>query len=133
MKLGYGHFKHQSYNSNKGIGKLFKKMFPDSEIVQLFTCNADKMAYITKFGLAEFIKRDLFLKINKGPFVVMFDKSLNQATKTKATGDTHSVLGQGESLVVVGYLGSEFMGNATAKNLLAHVKVSNICGCLCHC
>ena len=83
MKLGYGHFQHQSYNSNKGIGKLFKKMFPDSEIVQLLTCNADKMTYIPKFGLAEFIKRDLFLKINKGPFVVMFDKRIGKQLKNR--------------------------------------------------
>ena len=55
------------------------------------------MAYITKFSLAEFIKRQLVLKINKGPFVVMFDESLNHATKTKAALHTRLVLGRGES------------------------------------
>ena len=44
--------RHQSYNSNEGIGEIFKKMFPDSEIVQSFHCGADKTAYISMFGFA---------------------------------------------------------------------------------
>ncbi|KAJ8411112.1 hypothetical protein AAFF_G00181470 [Aldrovandia affinis] len=46
--------KHQSYNSNEGIGKLFARMFPDSDIAKTFACGGDKTAYITKFGLAEY-------------------------------------------------------------------------------
>lgn len=118
--------RHQSYNSNEGIGEIFKKMFPDSEIVQSFHCGADKTAYITKFGLAEYIKRELVLKINKGPFVVMFDESLNHATKTKQL-DIH-VRFWDEGKVQSRYLGSEFMGHSTAKDLLAHIKVSHVNG-----
>lgn len=75
--------KHQSYNSNDGIGELFKSMFPDSDIAKTFACGGDKTSYVTKFGLAEHIKRDLVSKVNNGPFVLMFDESLNQTTKTK--------------------------------------------------
>ena len=99
-------------------------MFHDSELVQTFHCGGDKTAYITKFGLAEFIKRELVLKINKGPFVVMFDESLNHSTKTKQL-DIH-VRFWDEGKVQSRYLGSEFMGHATAQDLLAHIKVSTV-------
>src|SRR4029434_5338126 len=41
----------------------------------------DKTSYITRFRLADFIKRDLFSKVNKGLFVLMFDESLNKTIK----------------------------------------------------
>ncbi|KAJ8414383.1 hypothetical protein AAFF_G00052530, partial [Aldrovandia affinis] len=113
--------KHQSYNSNEGIGKLFAPMFPDSDIAKTFACGGDKTAYITKFGLAEYIKRDLVAKVNNGPFVVTFDESFNKATKTKQL-DMH-VRFWDEGKVQSRYLGSQFMGHATAQDLLANVKV----------
>ena len=79
-------------------------MFHDSELVQTFTCGGDKTASIAKFGLAEFIKRELVLKINKGPHVRFWDEGKVQSR----------------------YLGSEFMGHATAQYMLTHIKVSNV-------
>lgn len=73
--------KHQSYNGNEGISELFKCMFPDSNIAKTFTCGPDKTAYIAKFGLAIHIKEELVSKVNKSPFVLMFDESLNETTK----------------------------------------------------
>lgn len=75
--------KHQSYNGNEGIGELFRSMFPDSDIANAFTCGADKTANIAKFGLAIYIKDELVSKVNKSLFVLMFDESLNENTKTK--------------------------------------------------
>lgn len=75
--------KHQSYNGNEGISELFKCMFPDSNIANTFTCGADKTAYIAKFGLAVHIKDDMVSKVNKSPFLLMFDESLNETMKTK--------------------------------------------------
>ncbi|KAL3063671.1 hypothetical protein OYC64_000077 [Pagothenia borchgrevinki] len=95
-------------------------MFPDSDIAKTFTCGDDKTAYITKFGLAPHIKRDLVSKINNGPFVLMFDESLNQTTKNKQL-DLHVRFWE-EEQVHSRYLGSQFMGHATAKDLLEQVK-----------
>ena len=83
----------------------------------------DKTSYITRFRLADFIKRDLFSKVNKGLFVLMFDESLNQTIKSKQL-DLHVCFWEGEQ-VQSRYLGSRFLGHATAQNLLENVKVSN--------
>ena len=60
--------KHQLYNSNDGIGELFKCMFPDSDFAKTFACGGDKTSYVTKLGSVEYIKRDLVSKVNNGPF-----------------------------------------------------------------
>ena len=64
--------KHQSYNSNEGIGDLFGLMFPDSQIASTFTAGKDKTAYITRFGLAPFIRNELICSVNKADFVLIF-------------------------------------------------------------
>lgn len=71
--------------SNKGISKLFKVMFSDSEIATTFTCGKNKTSYITKLGLAPYITNELIKDVNEanGGFVAMFDESLNKTAKTK--------------------------------------------------
>lgn len=113
--------RHQSYNANEEIGELFQTMFPDSEIAKSFRCGKDKTAYIARFGLADFIKRDLISKVT-GPFVLMFDESLNRTSKKKQL-DLHVRFWEGGQ-VQSRYLGSQFMGHATAEDLMKHVKVS---------
>ncbi|XP_077085755.1 uncharacterized protein LOC143737776 isoform X2 [Siphateles boraxobius] len=111
--------RHQSYSANEEIGELFQTMFPDSDIAKSFRCGKDKTSYITRFGIADFIKRELISKIT-GPFVLMFDESLNRTTKTKQL-DLHVRFweaGQVQSR----YLGSQFMSHATAEDLMKHVK-----------
>ncbi|KAL0152799.1 hypothetical protein M9458_052522 [Cirrhinus mrigala] len=76
--------KRHSFNSNDGIGELFQNMFPDSDIAKFFTLGKDKSAYMIKFGIAPYFKKQLLETINKaGPFVLMFDESLNQSFKKK--------------------------------------------------
>lgn len=115
--------KHLSFNANEGIGNLFRLMFPDSQIASTFSSGKDKTAYIARFGLAPFIRSELIANVNKSNFVLMFDESLNQATKKKQL-DVHIRYWVGEH-VHSRYLGSHFMGHATAQDLLHHFKVSN--------
>ncbi|XP_072571938.1 uncharacterized protein [Paramormyrops kingsleyae] len=112
--------KHQSYNGNEGISELFKCMFPDSDITNTFSCGPDKTAYIAKFGLAVHIKEELLSKVNKSPFVLMFDESINETTKNKQL-DVH-VRFWDEGQIQSRYLGSRFMGHSTAQDLLSHLK-----------
>ena len=112
--------KHHSYNGNENISELFNCMFPDSDIA--ITCGPDKTAYIAKFDLAVYIKEELLSKVNKSPFVLMFDESLNETTKNKQL-DVH-VRFWDEGRVQSRYLGSQFMGHSTAQDLLSHLKVS---------
>ena len=52
-------------------------MFPDSDSAHSFACGSDKMAYISKFGIAPYISERLVADANKDAFVLMFDESLN--------------------------------------------------------
>lgn len=71
---------HHSYTSNENV----TIMFPDSEVAATFSCGSNKTAYITKFGLAPFITKELTDHVNmSNGFVIMFDESLNKMTKSK--------------------------------------------------
>ncbi|XP_056451964.1 uncharacterized protein LOC130387051 isoform X3 [Gadus chalcogrammus] len=113
---------HHSYSSNEGISEIFKAMFSDSEIAATFTSGKNKTSYITKFGLAPFITKELVKEVNEasGGFVVMFDESLNKTTKTKPL-DIHLRYWSGDH-VALRYLGSQFMGHGKAVDLLKHFK-----------
>ncbi|XP_063753652.1 uncharacterized protein LOC134873747 isoform X2 [Eleginops maclovinus] len=111
--------KHQSCRSNDGIGELFQAMFPDSTVAKTFQCGRDKTSYILRFGVAEFVKKELISKVT-GPFVIMVDESLNHATKRKQL-DLH-VRYWDDGQVQSRYLGSQFMGHATANDLLKEIK-----------
>ncbi len=75
-------------------------MFPNSDIANTFTCGANKMAYIAKFGLAIYIKDELVSKVNKSLFVLMSDESLNEYEK-QAAGCLHPLLGWGAGSVKI--------------------------------
>ncbi|KAL0150948.1 hypothetical protein M9458_053760, partial [Cirrhinus mrigala] len=105
--------RHQSYSANEEIGELFQTMFPDSDIAKSFRCGKDKTSYIARFGVADFIKRDLISKVT-GPFVLMFDESLNRTSKMKQL-DLHVRFWE-SGQVQSRYLGSQFMGHATAED-----------------
>uniref|UniRef100_A0A3P9AK00 Oxysterol-binding protein n=2 Tax=Esox lucius TaxID=8010 RepID=A0A3P9AK00_ESOLU len=111
--------KHHSLNSNENLAEVFKAMFPDSDIAKLFTCGKDKTGYIIRFGLAPHFKQELINTINKaGQFVLMFDESLNQSTKTKQL-HVHIRFWE-DDRVQSRYLGSQFLGHAV--DLLHHIK-----------
>lgn len=98
-------------------------MFPDSEVAATFSCGSNKTAYITKFGLAPFITKELTDHVNmSNGFVIMFDESLNKMTKSKQL-DLH-IRYWVDDHVQSRYFGSQFMGHATAVDLLKHFKVS---------
>lgn len=107
--------------SNSGIEEVFKAMFPDSGLVQTFTCGKDKSRYNAKFGLAPYFKKELIAEVNRcGGFVIMFDESLNQTTKSKQM-DLHVRYWLNDR-VQSRFFGSQFMCHATAQDLLKHFK-----------
>lgn len=117
--------RHHSYKSNDGINSLFQALFPGLEPVKTFTCGRDKTAYIARFGIAPFVKRQLITKVNDDSFVVMFDESMNKTTKNKLL-DLHVrywTTDETGLYVCTGYCGSEFLGHSTAEDLLDKFKV----------
>lgn len=73
---------HQSYKSSADSDKLFQNMFPDSSIAKNFSCGERKAAYIAVYGIADYFAISLKKNV-KGPFVVMFDESLNKKLQEK--------------------------------------------------
>ena len=107
---------HYSFNSSADMAKLFSAMFPDSEIAKQFTCGERKAAYITVFGLAEHFKK-LLKESVKGPFVVLFDESLNKKMQEKQMDIHIRYWNNLSSEVKTRYFGSEFLGKCVHKKI----------------
>ena len=81
---------HCSYNSNGNIDKIFRVMFPDSQIAAKFTCGSRKTSYLCVFGLATHFKEMLMKAVKwvtwrsmKGPWkiILVLEKSLKSPWK----------------------------------------------------
>ena len=96
-------------------------MFPDSRIAAKFSCGSKKCSYLVKFGLAPYFKELLLKRVKEsGDIVVMFDESLNTVTKRKQM-DVH-VRSWIDGQVMSRYLTSQFMGHATADEVVEHFR-----------
>ena len=75
--------RHNLFKSNEDISSVFAAMFPDSELAKSFTCGENKTAYLSKYGIASFIKSELSRSVQDKQYVLMFDESMNKTTKSK--------------------------------------------------
>jgi hypothetical protein len=115
--------KRQSYNSAKHSSVLFQTMFPDSQIAKAFTCGPSKMSYLTVFGLASYFETQLIEELDKASFYsVSFDESYNKITKNEQMDFAIRFWDSQNQLIVNRYLGSQFLGHATAIDLLKHFQ-----------
>lgn len=99
-------------------GSLFKRMFPDSDIASSFQCGETKAAYLTVHGIAPYCKSILTDRMRslKSGYVLLFDESLNHKTQTKQM-DIHLRFWDND-VVATRYWTSEFMGHATAEDMV---------------
>ncbi|XP_051238135.1 uncharacterized protein LOC127353140 [Dicentrarchus labrax] len=108
---------HYSYNSCSNVGGLFSRMFPDSEIARQFRCGSTKAAYLNTFGVAPYFKSLLVREISRQiGYVMLFDESLNHELQRKQM-DLHVCIWDGGK-VRTRYVGSEFFGHATARDVV---------------
>ena len=69
---------HFSFRSCMDLDKLFKAMFPDSEIAKQFKLSKTKCSYFINFGIASVFKTNLTKEINMPSFYSFsFDESVN--------------------------------------------------------
>ncbi len=116
LKLIYN---HQSYKSSEGTTELFSDMFKDSLVAKDFKCGERKAAYLSVFGIAEHFREVLKQSVS-GPFVLMFDESLNKKMQEKQM-DIHVRFWDDQlQQVRTRYVNSEFMGHATAADMMKH-------------
>ena len=72
---------HFSANSSSNTGDLFRKMFPDNQIAQMFNCGKTKCTYLITHGFAPYFHNNLVSILREGDvkYVISFDESLNKA------------------------------------------------------
>jgi hypothetical protein len=98
-------------------------MFPDSEIAKKFTCGKTKLSYLITFGLAPYFSDELSDSLKSASnFVVLFDESFNRITKDEQLDVQVRFWDEDKNLTVTRYLGSQFLGHCTAKDLLNRLK-----------
>lgn len=96
---------------------LFKVMLSNDDVVNQMKLGRDKVAYTIVHGIAPYIKKELDCSVTKQPFfVVCFDESLNKVSQ-RGQMDVHLRFWQ-DNKVVTRFYTSEFLGHATADNLV---------------
>ena len=112
-----------SFSSCKDICCLFSKMFPDSQIAQSFSCGAPKCAYSACFGIYLYFHELLIEKICVIKYYTLsFDESLNQINQKKQMDMIVRFWDSKNKSVAERYFNSEFVGHATAADMLTHFR-----------
>ena len=62
--------RHNSFKSNDDIRGVFAAMFPDSQLAKSFTCGEKNPAYVAKYGIASFIKKELSCSVSEKPYLI---------------------------------------------------------------
>ena len=79
-----------SFNSVSNKRDLFCKMFPDSKIVDNFTCGKTQCSYVVCFGLAPYFKGFLTRSLsNVEHIVALFNESFKKKKKRHGQMDEH--------------------------------------------
>ena len=114
-----------SNNSAKDISETFRAMFPDGQIASRFQCGADKINYLTNWGIDPFIK-DLFaLEVSKSPCVVVeFYESLSNTTQECQIDIFVRFCDNECQRVKTRYWDSRFLGHSAHQDLLLHFNDS---------
>ena len=114
---------HYSFNSCNDISATFRAMFPDSGIAKTFTCGATKCAYLSCFGLAPYFHEQLVDMVRSTAcYSISFDECINRISQNEQMDFIIRYWDGNTNKVAERYLGSEFLGHATAVDLLTHFK-----------
>ena len=112
---------HFSFNSCSDINDVFKLMFGDSDISSQLSCGKTMCSYICCFGIAPYFKQNLKELLASQPhFMILFDETLNRATKSKQM-NVHCRFWQ-DGQISTRYCASAFMGHAKVDDMLQHFE-----------
>ena len=105
------------------LDKLFKAMFPDSEIAEQFKLSKTKCSYFIKFGIAPVFKTNLTKEINMSPFYsVSFDESMNSVMQQCQMDVVIRYWNETAGNVETRYHDSKFLSRPNAKELLSNIE-----------
>ena len=116
---------HYSMNSSSNTGKLFKMMFPDSQIAQKFSCGKAKCSYLITHGLASYFHDRMLASLKDGDvkYVTSFDESLNRTQQQEQMGVIIHFWDNEKNKVCSRYFDSNFLGHTSAQDLLKSLQV----------
>ena len=104
---------HFTHNSCNGFLTVFKLMFPDSEIASKVLLGRAKLCYVVNYGLAPFFRGKLLHSVSP-KFTSCFGESFNRISNRKHLDIHLNYFDNAELLVKRHYIGSQYMGTATA-------------------
>jgi hypothetical protein len=112
-------FSHYSLNSCRGVGQIFKSMFPDSNIAERMSIYSNKTTYLVNYALAPYFHSQLVSSIAAAKdFVVCFDESLNSIAQREQMDLVIRFWNIAENKVECRYLTSIFLGHTTSADIL---------------
>ena len=115
-----------SLNSCSKKGKLFSEMFPDSDIAKNFQMASTKTSYVVYYGLAPHFKELLFNNLEEATYIVpCFDESYNRVIKKGQMDVLVRYWDINLSRVNTRYVSSEFMGKASASDVLEKFETAS--------
>ena len=101
------------------MNKLFESMSPDSAIAKSFQLGADKIGYITNYGITPYFKGLLVDYLKKSDsFVASFDESLNDVLQWCEMDLLFRYFDSDDFTVKIRYYDSRFFGRATHQDLV---------------
>ena len=97
--------------------QFFKFMVPNDANIENMSLGRTKVAYTIVHGIAPYVRKELLSELAKSPvYVACFDESLNKIS-TRGQMDIH-VRFWVDNKVITRFLTFEFLGHATAANLV---------------
>ena len=97
---------------------MFADMLNTCDIAKQFSMGATKTSYMISFGLAPYFASQVYRAVNFSYFSPCFDETFN-SFNNKEQLDVHCIyFDQGTGQVFRRYLGSSFLRNARANDLL---------------
>lgn len=78
--------KNHSFNSCSSNNELYKKMFPDYQIVKDYEISSTKVMYVIRHGIGVHVKSIIDKEVNGRPFTFHFDESTTNQVKKQYDG-----------------------------------------------
>ena len=112
---------HVSNRTMEKFATMSKVFFPDSQIASRVELGRTKIGYLITFDLASYYMTQLFRSLLPGTgtvprFISCFDEAFNRVSKQRQMDVYITFFDEKKSPVVGSYLGSHFMGHATAED-----------------
>ena len=96
-------------------------MFPDSAIAACYKQSYSKIAYMLKYGIADFLNKDLLFDVRGVPYTFKFDETTTIQTKKQYDGYLQ-YWSPSKNEIFNAYCGSTFIGHCSSEYFAMHYR-----------